>query len=114
MLLSMSDPVKPKKPNLIMPVSPMFAAIMTIPASKLVKQVCEVVNMHGYSSETIDVVKESVWGNGVGNENLEKSTLSVGTVGLVVDIAEPRTVLRFLSNNSIYHVNVLNLKPVNK
>lgn len=109
----------PKK-NLILPVAPMFATIMTGPAAHLVKKLCKVKNVAGHEDSAIAVVKETKWNLGPGNDNLEQTTIKVGTIGMVVGVAEPKTVLRFLvTSNSgndpvdgIYHLSVLNLEPL--
>lgn len=103
-----------------MPVAPMFASIMTGPATHLVKKLCKVKNVAGHEDSVISVVKETRWNLGPGNENLEETNIKVGTVGMVVGVAEPKTVLRFLvTSNSgndpvdgIYHLSVLNLEPL--
>ena len=115
----MDTTIKLKK-NLIMPVAPMFASIMTGPASHLVKKLCKVVNVTGETRTSIAAVKEHSWNGGPGNENLEMSFLDIGRLGMVVGIAEPKTVLRFLvasptgneEVDGIYHVSVLNLEPL--
>jgi hypothetical protein len=71
----------------------------------------------------IEVVREKRWALGPVNDNLELATIKVGTIGMVVGVAEPKTVLRLLvsesrdlpdseMNSSIYHLSVLNLEPV--
>jgi hypothetical protein len=108
------------KPNLIMPVAPMFASIMEPRARSMVKQLCKIKNMQGHSDPCIDVVKEVAWNQGPGNENLEQRSLDIGTIGMVVAVAEPKTVLRFLVTtkegnqdiDGIYHVSVMNLEPL--
>lgn len=110
---------KPKK-NLIMPVSPMFALIMMGPARHLVKKLCRVKNIQGHDGDAISVVKEGRWALGAVNDNLEECEIKVGTIGMVVGIAEPKTVLRFLvasetgddADSCIYHLSVLNLEPL--
>lgn len=103
--------------NLIMPVSPMFASIMTGPASHLVKKLCRVKNISGHNDSEIQIVEEDRWGYGPINTNLKITTIKIGTIGMVVGVAEPKTVLRFLvsetadeTENHIYHVSVLNLE----
>lgn len=117
----MSDdlPVKPKK-NLILPTTPMFASIMAPIAARMHKQLCRVKRMKGrehLGEEWINVVKEETWGEGIDNENLKEASLNIGTVGMVVGIANPATVLRFMvsndgnaEDNGIYHVSVMNLE----
>lgn len=111
--------MNPPKKNLIMPVAPMFATIMTGPASHLVKKICRVVDKtREYPYPPLSVVKETNWNQGPGNDNLEQCSLNVGTIGMVVGVAEPKTVLRFLVTSEagnenidgIYHVSVLNLE----
>ena len=117
----MSDdtPVKPKK-NLILPTTPMFASIMAPIAARMHKQLCRVKKMRGHEAdaeEWINTVKESTWTGGVVNDNLEEASLDIGTVGMVVGIANPATMLRFMvskdgnpANDGIYHVSVMNLE----
>lgn len=112
-------PVKPK-PNLIMPVSPMFASIMIPMAKRLIKKLCKVKNMNGATGDHINITMETNWNQGVGNENLEQRSLDIGTIGMVVGVADPATDLRFLVTSTknpgldgIYHVSVLNLEPMN-
>ncbi len=114
------DPTKPKK-NLIMPVAPMFATIMEPRARSMVKKLCKVKNIPGHEESAIGVVKETAWNLGPGNENLEETSLKMGTIGMVVGVAEPKTVVRLLVTSQegnplvdgIYHVSVLNLEPIN-
>lgn len=114
----MSDdiPVKPKR-NLIMPTTPMFASIMAPVAARMHKQLCRVKNMNGQTEAWINTVKESTWTGGAVNDNLEQASLDIGTVGMVVGVANPATVLRFMvskdgnpANDGIYHVSVMNLE----
>jgi hypothetical protein len=102
-----------------MPVAPMFAAIMTGPATHLISKLCKVKNIAGHEDSSISVVKESRWNLGPGSANLEQTTIKVGTIGMVVGVAEPKTVLRFLVTSlgngpvdGIYHLSVLNLEPL--
>jgi len=110
-----------KKKNLIVPTTPMFASIMEPLVKKAVKKLCVVKQITGHEGKYIDVVREAAWNQGSGNENLEPCKLAVGTIGMVVGIAEPKTMLRFLvvspddsngkiNQDSIYHVNILNLE----
>lgn len=112
---------KPKK-NLIMPVAPMFATIMESRTRSMVKKLCKIKNITGHEEPEVVVVKETAWNLGSGNENLEQTSLKIGTVGMVVGLAEPKTVLRFLvasqdenvQVDGIYHVSVLNLEPISR
>jgi hypothetical protein len=87
-------------------------------AKAMVKKLCRVKSMQGHTQEWVNTVKEVAWNKGPGNDNLQQRSLNVGTIGMVVGIAEPKTVLRFLvateSGNQdidgIYHVSVLNLE----
>lgn len=88
-------------------------------AKRLVKRLCRVKNQNGAIGDHINIVMETNWNQGPGNDNLEQRSLNIGTIGMVVGVAEPATVLRFLvANNNpnddgIYHVSVLNLEPMN-
>jgi hypothetical protein len=111
----------PKK-NLVMPVAPMFETIMATRANSLLKRLCRVKNIQGHTEEWINTVKETNWNQGSGNENLEERSLNIGTIGMVVGVANPKTVLRLLvitkdgnqDVDGIYHMNVLNLEPYNE
>ena len=111
-----------QKKNLIMPVAPMFETIMATRATSLLKKLCRVKNIQGHEEEWINTVKETNWNQGSGNENLEERSLNIGTVGMVVGVANPKTVLRILvitkdgnqDVDGIYHVSVLNLEPCNE
>lgn len=101
-----------------MPVTPMFASIMTTEARTLVKKLCKIKNIQGHTHDSpVLVLRESNWNHGSGNDNLEESALSVGVVGMVVGVAQPTTVLRFLVSGNeriegTYHVSVMNLEPL--
>lgn len=105
-----------------MPVAPMFETIMRAQANALLKRLCRVKNIQGHTEEWINVVKETNWNQGSGNENLQECYMSIGTIGMVVGVAYPTTVLRFLvitkngnqDMDGIYHVSVLNLEPCNE
>lgn len=105
-----------------MPVAPMFETIMATRATSLLKKLCRVKNIQGHEEEWINTVKETNWNQGSGNENLEERSLNIGTIGMVVGVANPRTVLRLLvitkdgnqDVDGIYHVSVLNLEPYNE
>jgi hypothetical protein len=116
----MTEPEKPKK-NYIIPTTPLFASIMEPLAKKMVKKLCKVKHIKGHEGHYINTVREVTWNQGPGNDNLEACKLAVGTKGLVVGIAEPKTMLRFMvvspddpkgkvNEDAIYHVNVLNLE----
>lgn len=105
-----------------MPVAPMFETIMATRANSLLKRLCRVKNIQGHTEEWINTVKETNWNQGSGNENLEERSLNIGTIGMVVGVANPKTVLRLLvitkdgnqDVDGIYHVSVLNLEPYNE
>jgi hypothetical protein len=105
--------------NMVMPVAPMFASIMTGPAKHLVKKLCKVKNIKGHLQEEIAVVKEIHWNSVSSSMNLVETTIKIGTVGMVIGVAEPSTVLRFMASQplnpddmSIYHISVLNLEVI--
>lgn len=116
----MTDPIDPPdspKPNLIMPVPPLFASIMAPRAARLVKQLCKVKGTVP-AVQWINTVREIDWNKGPGNENLAQVSLNVGTVGMVVGVSTVSTVLRFMvttgnqNEDGIYHVSVMNLEPM--
>lgn len=100
----------------------MFASIMEPLAKGMVKHLCRVKNIKGHEGEMVDCVREVTWNQGPGNDNLEQASLPVGTVGMAVALAEPKTVLRFLvatpgegsNKDGIYHVSVMNLELLDK
>src|SRR5690349_2237435 len=114
----MKDPAEKPKKNIIMPVAPMFVAIMEPKARNMVKKLARVRNFQGQTGAWIDCVKEMSWNQGPGNDNLEQRSLNVGTIGMVVGLADPKTVLRFMvvtgnqHDDGIYHVSVMNLEPL--
>lgn len=81
------------------------------------KKLYSVKNIPGHTLGWINVVKEKTWNLGSGNDNLEMHSLNIGTVGMVVGVAQPETVLRFMVTtgnqdvDGIYHVSILNLEP---
>jgi len=119
----MTESEKPKK-NHIVPTTPLFASIMEPLAKKMVKKLCKVKPLKGHEGPYLDTVREVSWNQGPGNDNLEVCKLAIGTKGLVVGIAEPKIMLRFMvvspddpkgkiNEDAIYHVNVLNLEVMN-
>jgi hypothetical protein len=119
----MTEPERPKK-NYIIATTPLFASIMEPLAKKMVKKLCKVKNTKGHEGYYLDTVREVSWNQGPGNDNLEACKLAIGTKGLVVGIAEPKIMLRFMvvspddpkgkvNEDAIYHVNVLNLEILN-
>ena len=119
-----TPPEKPKR-NLILPTTPMFASIMEPLARAMVKKLCRVKHMKGHEGPYVDTVREVSWNHGPGNDNLETCQVAVGTVGMVVGVAEPKTALRFLvvspdteqgkvNQDAIYHVSVMNLEVMKK
>lgn len=115
-----TDPPQKPKQDLVQSSSPMFESIMAPRAAMLVKQLCRVKRMPGQTKDWIDVVKETAWNKGIDNENLEQRSLNIGTVGMVVGIAQSKTTLRFMvatgneHDDGIYHVNVINLEPIDQ
>lgn len=107
------------KPNLILPVSPMFASIMTPVAAKLVKKLAKVKSIKSSETSHVECVREVSWADGSDNQNLERASIPIGTQGLVVEALG--TVLRVLVSEGdsldttfhhIYHLGVLNLELV--
>jgi len=114
----MSD--KTRKKNLILPTSPLFASILEPQAKRMIKKLCKIKNINGHTGQCVDTTREVAWNQGMGNENLEQCQIPVGTIGMVVGIAEPKTVLRVLivapdqnPKDAVYHINILNLEIMN-